>query len=63
MEELHILLTPKKEHKKLFPDVPVVGFWNGKSLQDYLVRAKLSKLKERGSCEPLGKKLAWSVIL
>ena len=32
MEELHILLTPNKEHKKVFPDVPVVGFWNGKSL-------------------------------
>ena len=31
MEELHIS-TPNKEHKKVFPDVPVVGFWNGKSL-------------------------------
>ena len=30
MEELHILLTPNKEHKKVFPDVPVVGFRNGK---------------------------------
>ena len=44
VEELHTLLTPNKEHKKLFPDVPVVGFRNGKSLKDYLVRAKLSKL-------------------
>ena len=26
MEELYIFLTPNKEHKKLFPDVPVVGF-------------------------------------
>ena len=56
MEELHILLTPNKEHTKVFPDVPVAGFRNGKSLKDYLVRAKLSKLEERGKCEPCGKK-------
>ena len=48
MEELHILLTPNKEHRKVFPDVPVVGFRNGKNLKDYLVRAKLSKLEESG---------------
>ena len=30
MEELHILLTLNKEHKKVFPDVPVIGFRNGK---------------------------------
>ena len=63
MEELHILLTPNKEHKKVFPDVPVVGFRNGKSLKDYLVRSKLPKLDESGRCEPCGKKLVWSVIL
>ena len=63
MEELHKLLTPNKEHKKVFPDVVVVGFRNGKSLKDYLDRAKLSKLEESGRCEPYGKKLAWSVIL
>ena len=56
MEELHILLTPNKEHKKVFPDVSVVGFWNGKSLKDYLVRAKLHKLHESGRCEPCGRK-------
>ena len=26
IEERHILLTPNKEHEKLFPKVPVVGF-------------------------------------
>ena len=36
MEELHILLTPNKEHKKVFPNVPVIGFRNGKSLKDFL---------------------------
>ena len=29
MEELHTLLTPNKDHRKVFPDVPVVGFRNG----------------------------------
>ena len=42
--------------------MPVVGLRNGKSLKDYLVRAKLSKLEESGRCEPFGKKPAWSVI-
>ena len=55
MEELHVLLIPNKEHKKVFPDVPVVGFRNDKSLKDYLVRANLSKLEESGRCEPCGK--------
>ena len=64
MEELHILLTPNKEHKKVFPDVPVVGFRNGKSLKDYLVRNKLSKLLRGLENENhVVKKLAWSVIL
>ena len=55
MEELHILLTPDKEHKVVFPQIYVVGLWNGKSLKDYLLRAKLPKLKESGRCEPCGK--------
>ena len=41
MEKLHILLTPNKEHKKVFPNVPLIGFRNGKSLKDFLVREKL----------------------
>ena len=51
-----MLLAPDKEHKKVFPDVPVVGFRNGKSLKDYLVRAILPKANETGRCEPCGKK-------
>ena len=57
MEELHILLTLHKEHKKVFPVVPTAaGFWNDKSLKGYLVSAKLSKLEESGRCEPCRKK-------
>ena len=56
LQELHLLLAPDKEHKKVFPDVPVAGFRNGKSLKDYLVRAALHKTNETGRCEPCGKK-------
>ena len=56
LQELYLLLAPDKEHKKVFPDVPVVGFRNGKSLKDYLVRATLPKANETGRCEPCGKK-------
>ena len=56
MQELHILLTPHKENKNVFPDVPAIGFRNSRSLKDYLVRAKLSKLDESWRREPCGKK-------
>ena len=60
MKELHILLTSNREHKKVFSNVFVAWFRNGKSLKDYLVRAKLPKLGESGRCEPYGKK-TWLV--
>ena len=41
MKELYILLTPNKEHKKVFPNVLVIRFRNGKSFKDCLVRATL----------------------
>ena len=56
LQELHLLLAPAKEHKKVFPNVPVVGFRNGKSLKDYLVRAALPKTNETGRYKPCGKK-------
>ena len=37
-QELHIPLTPDQEHKKVFHDIPVVGFRNSlkvKSLKDH----------------------------
>ena len=36
LQKLHLLLAPDKEHKKVFPNVTVVGFRDGKSLKDYL---------------------------
>ena len=40
----------------MFPNVPVVGFHNGKILKDYLVRAAPPKTNETGRCEENGKK-------
>ena len=54
-QELHLLLAPEKEHKNVFPDVPVVGFRSGKSLKD-LVTAALPKTNKTGRCEICGKK-------
>ena len=57
MEELHIFLTPNKEHQKVFPKVPLIWFWNDKRVKNFLVRATLPVLNERGRYEPCGKKL------
>ena len=56
MDELHILLTSNKEHKNVFAEFRNAGFQNGKSLLDFLVRAKLSKLEESARCEPCWKR-------
>ena len=55
LQELHILLTPDQEHRKVFQDIPVVGFCNGKSLKDHLVRAKLPNVEITGRPESRGK--------
>ena len=44
LEELHWLLAPNKEHKKVFPNVPGIEFRNSKSFKGYLVRAVLPKI-------------------
>ena len=46
LEELQILLAPDDEHQKVFPNVPIVGFRNGKSLKDHLVRASIPILNQ-----------------
>ena len=54
-QELHILLTPDQEHRKVLLDIPVVGLCDGKSLKDYLVRAKLPNVEITGRSESSGK--------
>ena len=56
MEELNLLLTSNQKHKKAFPNVPVIGSCNGKSVKDSLVRATLPILNDNGRCEACGEK-------
>ena len=56
LEELQILLAPDKQHQKVFPNVPIVGFRNGKSLKEHLVRASLPILKQTLGSESCGKR-------
>ena len=56
LEELQILLAPDKEHQKVFSNVPIVGFRNGKSLKDHLVRASLPILNQTLDSESCGKR-------
>ena len=51
LSKTHLLLTPDREHSKVFEKVPIIGFKKAKSLKDLLVRAKVSLLKtEEGFC-------------
>ena len=54
--KIHLLLTPGRENRKVFANVPIIGFKRGKSLKDILVRAKVPPLKtEKGFCGPCNK--------
>ena len=47
LEELQILLAPDKQHKKVFPEVPIVGFRNIKN--PYRLPSESSVAKD-GQC-------------
>ena len=51
MEELQI---PDDKHQKVFPNVPIAGFCNGKRLTDHLVKASLAILNNTLGSEPCG---------
>ena len=57
LQELHLLLAPDKEHKKVFPNVPVVGFCNGKSLKTASFELAYVELMKLGDVNHVGKKL------
>ena len=63
LQELHILLTPDKEHKNVFQDIPVVGFRNGNSLKDRLVKAKLPKFEKQEGLNHVAKRTVRFVTL
>jgi len=51
LTKIHLLLTPNKEHQKVFSNVPILGFKRGKSLQDILVRAKIRQSATESNCK------------
>ena len=55
LQEVHIFLTPDQEYKKVFQNIPVAGFHNGKYLKDHLLRAKLPNVETTGWSESCGK--------
>ena len=56
LKELHVILAWDEDHKKVFPEVPIIGFKNNKNLKSRLVRAALAYINEVGRCEPCGGK-------
>ena len=52
LEELHVILASDDEHKKVFPDVPMIGFKINKNLKAHLVRSQLPDLDEVDRSKP-----------
>ena len=55
LQDLHNLIIPDLENQKDIQDIPAVGFRNGKSLKDHLVRVKLPNVEITGRSESCGK--------
>ena len=63
MKEQHTLLTPNKEHKKVFPNVPVTKFRNGKGLKVLLGHSSITNFMRVKDVDDVGKKLVSPLIL
>ena len=47
-----MILASDDGHKKVFPDVPMIGFKINKNLKAHLVRSQLANLDEVGRSKP-----------
>ena len=56
LKKLHVSLACDEDHKNVFPNEPIIGFKNNKSLKLDLVRAALPDINEVSRCEPCGGK-------
>ena len=65
LSNINLLLTPDAQHRKVFPEVPIVGFKWRKSLKDLLVRSKVPVEKETDgeSCGCQGKRCEVCIFL
>ena len=57
LKELHVILACDEAHKKVFPEVPIIGFKNNKNLKSHLVRVALPDINEVGRFKPCGGKI------
>ena len=59
LEELHFILASDDGHKKVFPDVPIIGFKikKKKNLKAHLVTSQLPDLHVVGWSKPCGGKI------
>ena len=56
LSKIHLLLTPDREHKKVFENIPIIGFKKGNSSKDILVKARVPPFKtQEGFCGPCNK--------
>ena len=56
LEELHMILASEDGHKKVFPEVPMIGFKMNKNLKVHLVKSQLPDLDEVGRSKLRGEK-------
>ena len=40
LEKLHVILASADGHKKVFPELPLIGFKNNKNLKAHLIRSQ-----------------------
>ena len=54
LKELHVILACDEAHKKVFPEISIIGLKNNKNLKSHLVRAALPDIDDLylGRCEP-----------
>ena len=52
LKELHVILASEDEHKKAFPDVPMIDFKNNKNLKAHLLRLHLPDLDKVDQSKP-----------
>ena len=57
LEEVHVILASDDGHKKLFLDVPMIGFKINKNPKLNLVRSQLPGLDKVGRSKPCGGKI------
>ena len=61
-KKLYVILAYDEEAQKVFPNVPIIGFKNSKSLRLNLARAVLPDIDEVGSSKPYGGEIPLSVV-